>query len=227
MFEAIFPKQLTDAIAAVQATGETVAKVAGDDLARILEAIDLGRYEAVKADLERILRQMASDRALAAARGAATAANATADQLERMLSQANADAIAWAERHAAELITEITDTTAREIRELITTGVQEGATNDELSDALRDHYAFSKTRSDLIARTETSFAENRGTLDGWKASGVVAGKEVLPDVDPCPVCQANADQGVIALDANFLSGDPGPPFHPNCECSILAAVVED
>lgn len=227
LFETVLPRQLTDTLRAVQASAETVAKVGGDDLARIMAAIDLGLYDDVRPELERLLRKMASDRAMAAAQSAARAVNASAEQLERMLAQANLEAITWAEQHAATLVTEITHTTREEVREIVTTGVQEGATNDEISRALQESYAFSKGRSDRIARTETSFAENRGTVDGWRASGLVTGKESLPDVNACPICTANAAQGVIPIDQDFQSGDDAPPYHPNCECSILAVIPEE
>lgn len=227
LFERTFPKQKTDARMAVLMTEPTVQKMSMDDVQRILAAIDLGVYQGMKPELEAALRKYASDRAQAAVLIAARSAGTNSAELDAMLRQANAEAVEWAAKHSARLVTEITETTRDEMREMLEHAVSEGKTNEEIANEIADAYAFSSGRSERIARTETSFAENRGTLDGWKASGLVAGKEVLPDVDPCPICEANAAQGVIPVDGEFQSGDQGPPFHPNCECTMMAALVDD
>lgn len=224
IFEQMFPAMRTDAVTAVRG----IEKAAGDDLARrVLAAVNPGQIEDAITQVQAVLRKYAQERAEVAARMAAEAGRVDAGALDQMLVQANERAITWADAHAAELVTEITDVTREQIRDVVTQGVASGASNDEIASTLEDAYAFSRERSMLIARTETSFAENRGTLEGWQATDLVTGKESLPDVDPCPICQANAAQGVIPIDTDFQSGQPGPPYHPNCECTLLASIPEE
>lgn len=215
--------QATDVVNAANG----IEKAAGDDKAKkIVAAADVGRFKQAEPEIRDVLTVYAKDRAEAAARSVAGKIGASAEDLDRMLSQANENAIAWAERHAATLVTEVSRTTKDEIRELVTVAMQEGATNEELAKSLGESFAFSPERSMMIARTETAFADERGTLQGWRASGEVEEKAWLPDVDPCPVCQANAAQGPIPVDAEFQSGDLSPPAHPNCECSMTAVLRE-
>ena len=146
-----------------------------------------------------------------------------------MLTQANERAVSYANARSGELITAIDETTRANIRELIGQGIEEGWTNDEFSEHLSDSFTFDGTRADLIARTETAFAENRGTLDGWKASGLVSEKTWLPDAEACEICLALGAMGPIPLDQDFDTEDDsvdGPPAHPNCECTLLAGLAE-
>src|SRR6185436_1162198 len=119
----------------------------------------------------------------------------------------------------------ITESTRDGLRDLIENAFSEGLTPTELGDAIQDSYLFSAARSDLIARTELSFAHVQGELDAMKASGVVSGKSLLlsdqhGDEDECDDAEA---EGVVDLD----DGDIDPPLHPNCECTLVYEVAEE
>jgi hypothetical protein len=84
----------------------------------------------------------------------------------------------------------------------------------------------------MIARTEISFAHNRGTLEGYKQAKENADIHVMKEwmvdpVEPCDICLDNRDDGPIDLDEDFSSGDSEPPAHPNCECTLVAVVPEE
>ncbi len=36
---------------------------------------------------------------------------------------------------------------------------------------------------------------------------------------PCEICDENEAEGWIDSESIYVSGDDGPPFHPNCVCS--------
>jgi hypothetical protein len=127
--------------------------------------------------------------------------------------QANEEAIAWAEERSAWLVTKIDETTRENIQTLVENAEKDGLSNQELAQQLRDSEAFSDARAEMIARTETAMADVQGNLAGWKASGVVEGKQFLAAPDCCDECQAMADV-VVGLDEEFPEGDP--PIHPNC-----------
>lgn len=199
-------------------------KLDDDEIDDILSHIDFGDFPELIDEVRDALLPFVRDQASRAADGVGEASGATVDELLAMTEQANEAAIAYAESTAAELVTQITEATRNEMRALLTEGVSDGATVDELASDVTNAYGFSEERSRLIARTETSFAENRGTLAGWKASGLVEGTEWLPDVDPCPICQDNADEGVVPIGEEYPSGDEAAPAHPNCECTNLAVI---
>jgi SPP1 gp7 family putative phage head morphogenesis protein len=145
----------------------------------------------------------------------------------RLLEQANQRAVAWAENRIGNLITEVSATTRDVVNELSAAALENGWTNDELADELSDAFGFSDDRAEMIARTETAFAETAGTLEGYAASGVVAGKEWSADPDACDECLA-LDGVVVALDEDFPDdGGDGPPLHPRCVCSVAPVITAE
>jgi SPP1 gp7 family putative phage head morphogenesis protein len=121
----------------------------------------------------------------------------------------------------------ITDGTRELLRGTITQAVNEGWSNDKLASAIEDGYAFSSSRAEMIARTETAFADVEGNMIAYRESGMVAGKQWILGPEPCEICQANAEQGTIDLEDDFESGDDAPPAHPHCECDVIPVLEED
>lgn len=179
--------------------------------------------------------------------GAQSAHNAVASvgiDDEGIFGLANTRAIAYAEERAAEMVGRkwvdgvlvdnpdarwvISDTTRDNIQTLVTKAYEDGKTPAKLAEQIKDSETFSAARAKLIAKTETSTASINGTLSGWRESGVVEGKSSLlsSDHDKDDECDDNADAGVVALDDDFPSGDDGPPYHPGCDCSLVAEVIE-
>lgn len=115
----------------------------------------------------------------------------------------------------------ITDSTRRMLHDLLLKALDQGQSPGALRDSIVNDYAFSNRRALNIARTERSFAQNRGALTAAKASGVVTGKRsVLASEHPQDdECDEAADDGVIPLDQDFSPGGD-PPFHPSCACNL-------
>jgi hypothetical protein len=107
----------------------------------------------------------------------------------------------------------ISDATRDMIRSTVNEALSEGWSAQETARAIRENEGFSAARANTIARTEIAIADVKGTLEGWKASGLVAGKQWLTAPDCCDECQ-DLDGQVVALDEEFPEGDP--PLHPNC-----------
>jgi SPP1 gp7 family putative phage head morphogenesis protein len=109
------------------------------------------------------------------------------------------------------------------LRATVTRAIEEGWGADRLAADIRTSAAFSAARAATIARTETIAANNRGNLDGCKASGAAAGKEWLTAQDDLveEICEENEDEGPIALDEDFPSGEDCPPAHQNCRYALL------
>lgn len=146
------------------------------------------------------------------------------DPLDEMLAQANKRAIKWAEERAADLVTQIRETTRDRVRELVAKALEEGWSNEQLAAALEDSEAFSDARALMIARTETAFADVAGNLIGWQESGVVESKEwIVAQDNECDACAELAGE-IVPLDEEFPEGDP--PLHPNCRCDVLPVLAD-
>jgi SPP1 gp7 family putative phage head morphogenesis protein len=145
--------------------------------------------------------------------------------LERLLSQADPRAIAWANERAAEFVTEISETTRDDVRDLVARALEEGWSNDTLADELLNAGAFSAARAEMIARTESAGADIAGNVIGWQASGLVTEKEwIVADANECDAC-AEMNGEKVAIDEEFPEGDP--PLHPNCRCDLLPVLAEE
>lgn len=142
----------------------------------------------------------------------------------------NPDAVAYAKDRAAELVTDIDESTRDMLRTIIGDALEQNKNYNDIADLISDSNIFSEKRADLIADTEVRMAHGEGILAGQRRArdlGVNVKKEWQEDEDPCPECQENADAGPIDIDDEFPSGDDTVPAHPNCECACLTVVVHD
>lgn len=160
-------------------------------------------------------------RALAAVGGDPAAAAA------RDLDRRAAD---WARERAAELVTQIDETTRRRLRALIADGLAEGLDAAAIAARIEadESGLFDRARAETIARTELAFARGAGALLGYRLAGEF-GVELLKvwevDGDPCPACIENHMAGPIPLNDPFPSGDLATPAHPNCRCHTGAVLT--
>lgn len=211
-----------------------------DEAARIVALINMNGWTVTIGDVEEILAAMGKD----GARMAWLQLGGIPDD-ESLVTTADDVTVDYAKQRAAELIGmkynaagdlvenpnpvyAITDTTRDSLQTLITQAMQEGWSNDHLASQIEDNYAFSESRADTIARTETKRADMQGSMSAYRASGVVHGKQSVmsDDHDHDDECDDNEDDGVIPLDDNFSSGDDAPPYHPNCNCTLVPADIE-
>lgn len=162
---------------------------------------------------------------------------------ERIVNLVNLRAVAWARDHAAELVGKrwvdgalidnpnavyrIDEVTRDSVRSLVAQAIDGGWSNQKLSEELRAAYAFSKERADLIATTETAFADVNGNMIAYEESGVVKAKRWIIGSQEklCPICADNHAQGEIPFKKAFASGHLAPPAHPRCRCDVLPVTV--
>lgn len=155
-----------------------------------------------------------------------------------VLAKMTVDATTYAESRAAEMVGmklvdgqlvenegwSIPAATRDMVRSAVTQAMEEGQSNQELATAIRESGAFSKERATVIARTETAKADVQGSIAGWKASGLVAGKQFDAAPDCCDECQ-EVDGEIVSLDEEFSQGDP--PLHPQCRCSASPILTDE
>ena len=82
-----------------------------------------------------------------------------------------------------------------------------------------------RTRSETIARTEISRAQNAGSFLGWQqaietgfASPDSRKRWMADGSSPCDLC-APVDDSIVQWDEPFDNGVMMPPAHPNCKCN--------
>lgn len=109
----------------------------------------------------------------------------------------------------------LADTTIDQMGTQLAEGVASGASMDSIASEISDFVGGDSDRAHMIADTEAARAAGSASLDTYGANGV-SGKEWLLAEDPCPICQDNADAGILAVDDSFPSGDDAPPAHPRC-----------
>ena len=160
------------------------------------------------------------------------------DDVEALMRQR---AEAWAKDRAAEMVGmkvvdgelipnpnaqwQIADGTREWLRGLTEQAIEEGWSAQEMASAIKEDYAFSPERAEMIARTEIAKADISGSVEGWKASGIVSEKEWLTAADCCDECQEmNGEKAPI--DGTFKDGKD-VPLHPHCRCDVLPVIDDD
>ena len=233
---------LRELIAAKAASADAKYSDVSDeiDAAQNDGAFDMGRvYEPVKVLLEKRAASAGHDelKQVLASAGDRASPDATLTA-----SYINQDAIDYAQNRAAEMIGKklvdgklvdnpdakwaISDTTRDGIRQLVKEAEEKGQSVQQLAESIRKSALFSPERAKRIAQWELSYADNNGSLIGWKRSGVVKGKrwKLGSEHTVCDECDTNADSGAIGLDDEFPSGHQCAPAHPGCPCGTLPVV---
>ena len=153
-----------------------------------------------------------------------TAKDTTKVSFDMTFDAKNQAVIDWADRHAAELIDGITETTREDINNAVAAYAEDGdwkTYHAEVLDAVGN-----ETRADMIARTETMLAANEGQRQAWDQAvekGLLTGDDkatwIITPIDACPECEA-LDGETRDLNGEYPDpGGDGPPLHPNCRCT--------
>lgn len=111
----------------------------------------------------------------------------------------------------------ISNKTREDISSNIKTGIALGEDRATMTRRL-DKIVSNPGRAEQIAQTETINAYGQGILEFGRESGAT-GKE-WEDVNATDVCAQNAAEGIIPLEANFMSGDSSPAAHTGCRCNL-------
>jgi HK97 family phage portal protein len=122
---------------------------------------------------------------------------------------------------------EVNNTTFKKLKSTLAEGMKAGEGYIALSDRIRGVYKDIGTyRADLISRTESTNANNEGTLAGYNQSKIVSHKEWIAIMDDRTRPEhASLNGEVVANDKSFSNGLMYPQ-EPNCRCTI-GPVVED
>ena len=120
---------------------------------------------------------------------------------------------------------EVNQTTRERINEAISAGLEAGEGMTQISDRISSVYQdFPLWRSDLIARTESTAANNEGMLEAYRQSEVATHKEWIATKDDRTRPEHMALDGEIVKIDELFSNGLKYPSEPNCRCVIGPAM---
>jgi len=98
---------------------------------------------------------------------------------------------------------------------------------NQISTRIRSVYTdINKVRAGLIARTESTFANNAGFQASFAQSKVVNGKEWIATKDErTRPAHAATDGEIVEVNSTFSNGLDYPQ-EPNCRCVIAPALIQ-
>jgi len=149
-------------------------------------------------------------------------------------------AIDWAAKHSATMVTRMDEETKRQLAQVISDGIKNKRGPGGLTTDIKKSLGWmgrgkpsaikgltQQGRAYMIARTETAAALSQASLDTMNDMGI-EGKEWITAGDDMvsDECQANEDQGVIPVNQAFTSGAMAPPEHPNCRCALAPVRIK-
>lgn len=113
---------------------------------------------------------------------------------------------------------------------LITEGIQNGESVQQIRSAVTDNFSqYSTMQANRITRTEVLRASVQSSKDAFEQSGLVDGVQWLTAGadDEC----ADYEGQIESLDGNFYDNtdefaDGDPPLHPNCRCILLPVLID-
>ncbi len=217
-----------------------VHKAAGDttppDVEAILAAIDFSVWDALASQMKPDLEATAQE--------AVTTVFATLNlstEGSDLFNLSDTQALEYAEMRSAELVGKkwvdgvlvdnpsaqwaITETTREDLREMIGQAFAEQWTPAQLARHIDESFTFSAGRAEMIAETETAFAQTAATVQTGKNLGATTkslSMSNLHDIDDeCDLAQA---AGQIPIDDPFPGGALHVPLHPRCCCVEMVHV---
>lgn len=138
--------------------------------------------------------------------------------------------LSFARKNAGELIQGVSRTTRDAVNDVITNGLAEGLTTAQIADAVSKCGAFSDSRAELIARTETTRAFNGAPNDALKAFSRSTGRKFVKtwsgSLDDRERDEHVALEGeTVGIDEQFSNG-LDYPSEPNCRCTAIHSEVD-
>lgn len=121
----------------------------------------------------------------------------------------------------------VNETTFKKLTASLSEGINNGEGIGDLTARVQSTYKeVPEWRANLIARTETTNANNEGMLEQYRASTVVKGKEWIATIDSKTRDEhVELDGTIVGVDTPFANGLQYPQ-EPNCRCVIAPALFD-
>ena len=157
------------------------------------------------------------------------------------VSLPNLRAQEYAKKHAAEAVTQINDTTRKEIARIVSNGVKSGSSYNDIAKDIKDKFKdfavpmpqkHVPNRAVLVAVTElaNAYCEGNAQVGNYlQDNGVKMMKawQTLEDDRVSDGCKENERVGWIPINKEFPSGHMHPPRFPGCRCDFLQDILEE
>lgn len=157
------------------------------------------------------------------------------------VSLPNLRAQEYAKKHAAEAVTQINDTTRKEIARVVSDGVKSGSSYNDIAKAIKEKFEefavpmpqkHVSNRAVLVAVTElaNAYCEGNAQVGNYlQDNGVKMMKawQTLEDDRVSDGCKENERVGWIPINKEFPSGHMHPPRFPGCRCDFLQDILEE
>lgn len=157
------------------------------------------------------------------------------------VSLPNLRAQEYAKKHAAEAVTQINDTTRKEIARIVSDGVKSGASYNDIAKEIKNKFEefavpmpqkHVSNRAVLVAVTElaNAYCEGNAQVGNYlQDNGVKMMKawQTLEDDRVSDGCRENERVGWIPINKEFPSGHMHPPRFPGCRCDFLQDILEE
>ena len=157
------------------------------------------------------------------------------------MSLPNLRAQEYAKKHAAEAVTQINDTTRKEIARIVCDGVKSGASYNDIAKEIKNKFEefavpmpqkHVSNRAVLVAVTElaNAYCEGNAQVGNYlQDNGVKMMKawQTLEDDRVSDGCKENERVGWIPINKEFPSGHMHPPRFPGCRCDFLQDILEE
>ena len=139
------------------------------------------------------------------------------------------------QKRAAFFAKTVNSTTLQKLDGTLSEGIAAGEGIRDLSSRVEDVYSeFPAYRSELVARTEATHANNEGTLEGYRQSDVANGKEWIATLDDrTRESHVDLNGEIVGVDEEFSNGldypgADGPAEEViNCRCVLGPAFIEE
>lgn len=141
------------------------------------------------------------------------------------ISQARKNAL---KSRADYVANSVNETMSERLEAIISNALDEGLGTFDISDRIRNLYAEVPVwRADMIARTEATYANNDGLVEGYKQSGIATHKEWIAIVDNRTRDEhLEMDEEIVPLDGVF-SNNLSFPSEINCRCVVAPVFKEE
>lgn len=147
----------------------------------------------------------------------------------------------YAKKHAAEAVTQINDTTRKEIARIVSDGVKSGESYNDIAKEIKNKFEefavpmpqkHVSNRAVLVAVTElaNAYCEGNAQVGNYlQDNGVKMMKawQTLEDDRVSDGCKENERVGWIPINKEFPSGHMHPPRFPGCRCDFLQDILEE
>lgn len=146
----------------------------------------------------------------------------------------------YVQKHAADLVTQVSETTKQGIRDAVQAGLEKGEGIPDMSARILEGGHFAPSRANLIARTESTGVTNGSGTEALQSHARAVGAKLekswlaTPDERTRDSHAALDDLTWIPVDEPFRNGlqYPGDPKGAatevcNCRCTTLHRIAED